>query len=204
MDGAFAIGVVVLAVAVAFVTVARASLGPEGSLIAALIWMTNFGMIEKGRLIEIEALYVSLCGLAIVFWLSLVLQRKSPGSFGSCIHFSRARFLGERPDPSHIFLRDCVCRPLANESMAASHAPGAFRRASDYAGNLRGMGDPVLAQHDDTRRGREMVKSVHRPASRPRFQVRQLDSKYPAWSYLFSALGSSLPVHQVFKVSRLR
>ena len=70
--------VVVLAVAVAFVTVARASLGPKGSIIAALIWMTNIGMIEKGRLIEIEALYVSLCGLAIIFWLSFFIQRKSP------------------------------------------------------------------------------------------------------------------------------
>jgi 4-amino-4-deoxy-L-arabinose transferase-like glycosyltransferase len=68
----------VLAVAVAFVTVARASLGPRGSTIAALIWMTNIGMIEKGRLIEIEALYVSLCGLAIIFWLSFWVQKKSP------------------------------------------------------------------------------------------------------------------------------
>src|SRR5216117_1397865 len=39
----------VLAVAIAFMTVARASLGPTGSLIAAIIWMTNIGMIEKGR-----------------------------------------------------------------------------------------------------------------------------------------------------------
>jgi 4-amino-4-deoxy-L-arabinose transferase-like glycosyltransferase len=68
----------VLAVAMAFVTVARASLGPRGSIVAALIWMTNIGMIEKGRLIEIEALYVSLCGLAIIFWLSFWHQKKSP------------------------------------------------------------------------------------------------------------------------------
>ena len=70
--------VAVLAVAIAFVTVARASLGPRGSIIASLIWMTNIGMIEKGRLIEIEALYISLCGLAIIFWLSFLVQRKSP------------------------------------------------------------------------------------------------------------------------------
>src|SRR5438067_9146740 len=70
--------VAVLAVAIAFVTVARASLGSRGSIVAALIWMTNIGMIEKGRLIEIEALYVSLCGLAIIFWLSFFLQKKSP------------------------------------------------------------------------------------------------------------------------------
>src|SRR6266516_1739231 len=67
----------VLAVAIAFITVARASLGASGSTIAALIWLTNFGMIEKGRLIEIEALYVSLCGLAIIFWLSFWIQGKS-------------------------------------------------------------------------------------------------------------------------------
>src|SRR5438067_13164063 len=68
----------VLAVAIAFVTVARVSLGPKGSLIAALIWLTNIGMIEKGRLIEIEGLYVSICGLAIIFWLSFWSQKKSP------------------------------------------------------------------------------------------------------------------------------
>jgi 4-amino-4-deoxy-L-arabinose transferase-like glycosyltransferase len=67
----------VLAVAIAFVTVARGSLGPRGSLVAALIWLTNIGMIEKGRLIEIEGLYVSLSGLAIIFWLSLWNQNKS-------------------------------------------------------------------------------------------------------------------------------
>jgi 4-amino-4-deoxy-L-arabinose transferase-like glycosyltransferase len=68
----------VLAVALAFIFVARASLGANGSLIAALIWMVNFGMIEKGRLIEIEALYVSLFGLALVCWLSWWQQRRSP------------------------------------------------------------------------------------------------------------------------------
>jgi 4-amino-4-deoxy-L-arabinose transferase-like glycosyltransferase len=67
----------VLGVALAFIIVARSSLGANGSLIAALIWMANFGMVEKGRLIEIEALYVSLFGLALVFWLSWWRQRRS-------------------------------------------------------------------------------------------------------------------------------
>jgi 4-amino-4-deoxy-L-arabinose transferase-like glycosyltransferase len=67
----------VLAVALSFLTVARSSLGANGSLIGALIWMANFGMIEKGRLIEIEALYVSLFGLALIFWLSWWRQRRS-------------------------------------------------------------------------------------------------------------------------------
>ena len=68
----------VLLVAIAFVTVARATLGARGSIVAAMIWLTNIGIIEKGRLIEIEALYVSLCGLAIILWLSFFLQKKSP------------------------------------------------------------------------------------------------------------------------------
>jgi len=68
----------VLAVAIAFVTIARSSLGSRGSTVAALIWLTNVGMIEKGRLIEIEALYVSLAGLAIIFWLTFQNQKKSP------------------------------------------------------------------------------------------------------------------------------
>src|SRR5947209_13249063 len=67
----------VLLVALAFVTVARRSLGPRGSTIAALIWLINAGIIEKGRLIEIEALYVSLCAVAMIFWLSFWLQKKS-------------------------------------------------------------------------------------------------------------------------------
>jgi 4-amino-4-deoxy-L-arabinose transferase-like glycosyltransferase len=68
----------VLAVAIAFVTVARGSLGPRGSTIAALIWLTNIGMIEKGRLIEIEALYVSLFALAFICWLAWWEQKRSP------------------------------------------------------------------------------------------------------------------------------
>src|SRR4029077_2124146 len=62
--------VCVLAVALAFVGIARRSLGPNGSLAAAMIWLTNFGLLEKGRLIEIEALYVSLGALAFIFWMS--------------------------------------------------------------------------------------------------------------------------------------
>jgi 4-amino-4-deoxy-L-arabinose transferase-like glycosyltransferase len=37
----------------------------------------NAGIIEKGRLIEIEGLYVSLCALAIIFWLSFWEQKES-------------------------------------------------------------------------------------------------------------------------------
>lgn len=68
----------VLAVALVFITVARRSLGATGSTVAALIWLTNFGMIEKGRLIEIEALYISLFAIAFVCWLSWWEEKRSP------------------------------------------------------------------------------------------------------------------------------
>lgn len=67
----------VLAVALTFFLVARPSLGRDGALFAALIWLTNFGIIEKGRLIEIEALYVSLFGIAMICWLTFWQQRRS-------------------------------------------------------------------------------------------------------------------------------
>src|SRR5881398_3948088 len=60
----------VLAVAIAFVTVGTGSLGSLGSLFAALVWLANFANVEKGRLIEIEALYVSLTALAFIFWIA--------------------------------------------------------------------------------------------------------------------------------------
>jgi hypothetical protein len=68
----------VLAVALAFITIARRTLGASASFIAALVWMTNFGMIEKGRLIELEALYISLTGLAFICWLSWWREGRSP------------------------------------------------------------------------------------------------------------------------------
>jgi 4-amino-4-deoxy-L-arabinose transferase-like glycosyltransferase len=66
-----------LLVGLAFATVARQTLGENGSLVAALAWLTNFGMIEKGRLIEIEALYVSLTALAFICWFAWFQQGRS-------------------------------------------------------------------------------------------------------------------------------
>lgn len=60
--------VAVLTVALALVRLGASSLGATGSLLAAIVWLANAGNIEKGRLIEIEALYVSLTALAFIFW----------------------------------------------------------------------------------------------------------------------------------------
>ena len=92
--------------ALAFVTIARRQSRRERSLIAALIWMTNFGMIEKGRLIEIEALYVSLFGLALICWLSWWQERRSAWLSGLCRGFFLARLLAKGPLHLLFLLRD--------------------------------------------------------------------------------------------------
>jgi 4-amino-4-deoxy-L-arabinose transferase-like glycosyltransferase len=48
----------------------RSWLGTEGGLLAAIFVLTNFTMIESGRLAEIEALYTSLSGIALVLWMT--------------------------------------------------------------------------------------------------------------------------------------
>jgi 4-amino-4-deoxy-L-arabinose transferase-like glycosyltransferase len=45
-------------------------LGSEGGLIAAIFFLTNLTMIESGRLAELEALYVSLTGIALILWMT--------------------------------------------------------------------------------------------------------------------------------------
>ncbi len=80
----------VLAVAIAFVTVGSGSLGSLGSLFAALVWLVNFANVEKGRLIEIEALYVSLTALAFIFWIAAYRAGKN----GLRLWLAPAIFLG--------------------------------------------------------------------------------------------------------------
>ena len=80
----------VLAVASAFVTIGSGSLGSLGSLFAALVWLVNFANVEKGRLIEIEALYVSLTALAFIFWIAAYRAGKN----GLRLWLAPAVFLG--------------------------------------------------------------------------------------------------------------
>ena len=45
-------------------------LTPSARFMAAIAYMTCISMVEKGRLIEIEAVYVSLTGIAMVWWIN--------------------------------------------------------------------------------------------------------------------------------------
>lgn len=70
--------VFVLVVALVFLGLTRSRLGSTGSTIAALSWLTNFGILEKGEIIEIEAVFVSLLALALIAWLLGWEQNRSP------------------------------------------------------------------------------------------------------------------------------
>src|SRR5438874_11752580 len=78
MDRRLPSALFILAVALTLATVGRISLGPTGSFIAALCWLTNLGLIEKGRMIEIEAIYCSLFAFALILWLAFWEQKHSP------------------------------------------------------------------------------------------------------------------------------
>jgi 4-amino-4-deoxy-L-arabinose transferase-like glycosyltransferase len=67
-----------LAVALLLRTITGPILGAAGSTIAALCWLTNLGLIEKGRMIEVEAIYVSLFGFAFFSWMVLWQRNRSP------------------------------------------------------------------------------------------------------------------------------
>jgi len=64
----------VLATLALTITIVRVAggrwLGSEGGLIAAIFFLTNFTMLESGRLAELEALYVSLTGIALILWMT--------------------------------------------------------------------------------------------------------------------------------------
>lgn len=60
----------ILALALVSVGVVSPWLGVEAAFTAAILMMTHLGTLEKGRLAEIEALYVALSGIAMVVWLA--------------------------------------------------------------------------------------------------------------------------------------
>jgi 4-amino-4-deoxy-L-arabinose transferase-like glycosyltransferase len=106
----------ILAVALAFVTRGRRALGTIGSFLAALIWLVNGGNMEKGRLIEIEAIYVSLTALAFIFWIAAY----RAGKGGAQLWLFSAIFLGlgmltKGPLPHLLFFYGPVIAVLWND-----------------------------------------------------------------------------------------
>lgn len=92
----------------------RGWLGNDGALLAALITLTNIGFVEKGRLIEIEALYMSLFGIALVSWLGLRWQGKDTAAWVVSGLVLGLGFLAKGP-PHMIYFYGLVIGVLAAE-----------------------------------------------------------------------------------------
>ena len=64
-----------LALALTVVTTGRRWLGANGASLAAIFVLTNLAVMETGRLAELEALYLSLTGIALMLWLTAWMAR---------------------------------------------------------------------------------------------------------------------------------
>ncbi len=56
----------------------RKPLGIQGAFLAAVFAMSNISLLQKGRLAELEALYIVLSGLAWAWWSAAWLRGRSP------------------------------------------------------------------------------------------------------------------------------
>jgi 4-amino-4-deoxy-L-arabinose transferase-like glycosyltransferase len=72
------LAVLALGLAIVALGAGREWMNAETALTAALLTLTPLAMLDKGRLAEIEGIYVALTGLAIVTWLAFWTQRRSP------------------------------------------------------------------------------------------------------------------------------
>jgi 4-amino-4-deoxy-L-arabinose transferase-like glycosyltransferase len=75
-----ALCVLTLALVIVALSSGKGWMNPETGLIAALLAITQFGLLAKARFAgaEIEGIYVPLCGMAITVWMAFWTQRRSP------------------------------------------------------------------------------------------------------------------------------
>ncbi|MFA6293268.1 MAG: glycosyltransferase family 39 protein [Victivallales bacterium] len=61
----------VLCFVLLLVLMPSACISYEGRFISAIAFLTSAGIVDKGRLIEIDALYASITGIAVLLWLNM-------------------------------------------------------------------------------------------------------------------------------------
>jgi 4-amino-4-deoxy-L-arabinose transferase-like glycosyltransferase len=81
--------VAILALALAIGGMGSYWLGPSGGLFAAILFLTNFAILETGRLAELEAVYIASSGIGLLIWIAAWLR----GAQGWGLWLSPALFL---------------------------------------------------------------------------------------------------------------
>jgi 4-amino-4-deoxy-L-arabinose transferase-like glycosyltransferase len=64
----------VLALALAFCGIGSYWLGSNGAFFATILFLTNFAILETGRLAELEAVYVASSGIGLLIWVAAWLR----------------------------------------------------------------------------------------------------------------------------------
>jgi 4-amino-4-deoxy-L-arabinose transferase-like glycosyltransferase len=64
----------VLALALTICGIGSHWLGPNGAFFAAILFLTNFAILETGRLAELEAVYIASSGIGLLFWIAAWLR----------------------------------------------------------------------------------------------------------------------------------
>ena len=188
----------ILAVALTLATVGRISLGQIGSFIAALCWLTNLGLIEKGRMIEIEAIYCSLFAFALILWLLLWEQKRSPQAYlRRALDLSWFRPAGERSKSRPVLLSYRWRRSLAKSSPPRPNSPGALHWSRGNARNFCDLADSVLSDVTFSVALASLVMRSGGRISRRRRQIRGLVTKLPPRLRLSTSLGTTSPVYSI-------
>ena len=78
-----------LALALAIGRIGGYWLGTRGGLLAAILFLTNFAILETGRLAELEAVYIAFSGIGLLIWIAAWLD----GAQGWKLWLSPAIFL---------------------------------------------------------------------------------------------------------------
>ncbi len=162
---------------------------------AALVWMTNFGMVEKGRLIEIEALYASLTGLAFICWLSWWQEQRSRWLTWTVPWiFLGLGMLAKGPLHLVFFYAVVVVGLVSSRRAAGALESRASLGPSAYARPLRGLGDSVLAEDARQRGCACLDAAVLRATDGRGFQFRWMDFEHSARAGVFSSLDIAAAV----------
>jgi len=188
----------ILAVALTLATVGRISLGQIGSFIAALCWLTNLGLIEKGRMIEIEAIYCSLFAFALILWLLLWEQKRSSWlTFVVPWIFLGLGLLAKGPSHVLFLLSYRWRRSLAKSSPPRPNSPGALHWSRGNARNFCDLADSVLSGVTFSVAFASLVTRSGGRISRRRRQIRGLVTKLPPRLRLSTSLGTTSPVYSI-------